>query len=1185
MPSQRHLAGLAVAPRNGEVNAAIAPVGTRIEVVGRAERVAIDESCQVTSEALPTEIRLTRRRGDALPVDATDALRAAGRREQQADVAASRAWISPPQPPGAFKASVGDWAVTLASRHLDSGWWKPLIHYVGVDDRPCADRWRSIGPAVDPATCFQSGTCDTGRVMDIAFDPDSPARGYAATRGGGVWLTLDAGGTWYAQTDHADLPGGLAVGRVAVAAAAPGESAGRVYAGTGDPHDDWWGWRSADGIRLSTDGGATWRRPACGGPSEPPAGIVTRIRIDPVDAAIVYVATTSGVHVSIDRGECWRNVTANLLTLGAAPIHDLVIAQDGSGPALYAAVPPHSGRICGAVAVMHNPTVAGATWTTSAAASDNARCPALPGTVGRMALAASRATTGDSVFAVVVTHATPFEHVSVFQRRIDPVAGASWSRRTDPTVDGCVPGNQRCQGQCLGTAIGLSVDPVAPCDLLVSTQFAVMQSDDCGVNWQGWDTRDPLNPLHDDNHMVVHHPTSGVAYLGGDGGLAAINMAIQPAPVDGCKAAQPALDCTVPLNCWTLRNGGFVTDQFYNIAVSDAADFVAGTAGGLQDNATRIRRSAASASDWIQVSGGDGGASALDAYDSDVAYVKAYPWGPGWAERLHDVRGLGNSGVNASHSVGTVSALWADPFRDALLARLEDGQLYYAEDARSVAPGQDGGWRCLDPTPGNLRDAVDAVEFVRKGEYLVSTNEWLGTGAAARDVGTIHLVRLGSGNAPGPCTASSNADATVALDPSLGLGRVNDIAIDPHTVPGSVRFYAALLPPAGQERFRIVRIGPTPADDWVVSPIAPATPLLAQTSNFWANETVWKHLAAHPVRDHTLYVGTDNGLIVGERTGLDDTTWTWRQSPGVAQTLVSDLAVRRGDARGIVRASTYGRGVWEHQGRQCRPFPDREIEPPVHVPVPPPIDPFVRHDAVMIPVSYSYEGRDGDEAILRVLPTRAGTPAPGFLAEQVRVREGSHPAIAAIVYADASGPPAADTDGLAVMLTSERGDLLAFRHVPARIGWRRADMRSLRVAVEVEREGGPRRLPVRGRLIQRGERARTFEAPDILVARHGDEIRIAMPDTIQAPEGRARFGGWQHVTLNDGEGSARVLASDLRRPEVRLRVEADIALVAHYVLERDEEDEPRERRRLLPGAAPPSTHTGAGGDRAPGRRS
>src|SRR5262245_33270604 len=84
------------------------------------------------------------------------------------------------------------------------------------DDGPFKNlKYRSIGPAIG------------GRVCRVAGVPGDPLVYYAATAGGGVWKSADAGLTWKPLTD--DLPDS-SIGSIAVAPSDPNV----VYAGGGE---------------------------------------------------------------------------------------------------------------------------------------------------------------------------------------------------------------------------------------------------------------------------------------------------------------------------------------------------------------------------------------------------------------------------------------------------------------------------------------------------------------------------------------------------------------------------------------------------------------------------------------------------------------------------------------------------------------------------------------------------------------------------------------------------------------------------------------------------------------------------------------------------------------------------------------------------------------------------------------
>ena len=98
---------------------------------------------------------------------------------------------------------------------------------------------RAIGPALM-----------SGRIADIALDPDDPSIWYVAVGSGGVWKTANAGTTW---TPVFDGQGAYSIGCVTVDPRDPnvvwvgtGENVGGRHVGFGD------------GVYRSLDGGTSW---------------------------------------------------------------------------------------------------------------------------------------------------------------------------------------------------------------------------------------------------------------------------------------------------------------------------------------------------------------------------------------------------------------------------------------------------------------------------------------------------------------------------------------------------------------------------------------------------------------------------------------------------------------------------------------------------------------------------------------------------------------------------------------------------------------------------------------------------------------------------------------------------------------------------------------------------------------
>ncbi len=230
-----------------------------------------------------------------------------------------------------------------------------------VDDGPMSAatftglEMRNIGPA------FMSG-----RIADIALDPSNPSTWYVAVGSGGVWKTANAGTTW---TPIFDDQSSYSIGDVTVDPSNPsiiwvgtGENVGGRHVGYGDgvyrsrdggqtwenlgligseriskilihPDDSNTVWVAAQGplwspggdrgLFKTTDGGENWTNVLS-------AGVwtgVTDFVLDPRDPDRIYAATwqrhrtvaayvgggpETGLHVSEDGGETWREVTQGL---------------------------------------------------------------------------------------------------------------------------------------------------------------------------------------------------------------------------------------------------------------------------------------------------------------------------------------------------------------------------------------------------------------------------------------------------------------------------------------------------------------------------------------------------------------------------------------------------------------------------------------------------------------------------------------------------------------------------------------------------------------------------------------------------------------------------------------------------------------------------------------------------------
>ena len=181
-----------------------------------------------------------------------------------------------------------------------------------------AFEFRNIGPA------FLSG-----RIADIAIDPNNENRWFVAVGSGGVWKTDNAGTTWQPLFDE---EGSYSTGCVTID---PSNSQ-VIWVGTGENV----GGRHVaygDGVYKSEDGGSSWKNMGLKTSEH-----ISKIVVHPTDPNTVWVAAQGplwskggerGIYKTSDGGNSWKQVLGDNEWTGAT---ELVI--DPRNPkVLYAA--------------------------------------------------------------------------------------------------------------------------------------------------------------------------------------------------------------------------------------------------------------------------------------------------------------------------------------------------------------------------------------------------------------------------------------------------------------------------------------------------------------------------------------------------------------------------------------------------------------------------------------------------------------------------------------------------------------------------------------------------------------------------------------------------------------------------------------------------------------------------------
>ena len=161
---------------------------------------------------------------------------------------------------------------------------------------------------------------------------------------------------------------------------------------------------------------------------------------------------------------------------------------------------------------------------------------------------------------------------------------------------------------------------------------------------------------HPDQHSLVFlsAPNSSVLYSGSDGGISRTD------------------DVTQASVAWTTLNTGYITSQFYSLAIDPGTAFNNIIIGGLQDNGNYYTNSADGTVPWVELPlGGDGGYTAIA--DGHSEYYFETQKGDIWKFRLDE---NGKTTKNAFIKPNyTTSYLFATPF---VLDPVNNQMMYFA---------------------------------------------------------------------------------------------------------------------------------------------------------------------------------------------------------------------------------------------------------------------------------------------------------------------------------------------------------------------------------------------------------------------------------------------------------------------------------------------------------------------------
>ncbi|MBM2814726.1 MAG: hypothetical protein HW421_1488 [Ignavibacteria bacterium] len=496
---------------------------------------------------------------------------------------------------------------------------------------------RSIGPATA-----------SGRVVDIAVNPNDKAQFYVGVACGGVWKTNNSGISFSPVFDSQKS---FSIGCISI----DPENTNVVWVGTGENNSQ----RSVsygDGIYKSLDAGKSWKNMGLAESKH-----IGRIAINPKNTDIVYAAAMGllwgphkerGLFKTTDGGKTWNNV---LFVSENTGVVDVVL--DPRNPeVIYAASYQRRRHVWtlingGPESGIFKSYDGGKSWDTLKSGLPS-------GYVGRIGLALSPANP-NFIYAIIEAS----ESNGGFFRSTD--RGASWEKRNEYVSGGpqyyheiiCDPKN---------TEIVYSMDTYSKV------------SDDGGKTFRNLGNKE----RHVDDHALWIDPCNTTHLLiGCDGGV------------------YESYDRGAT---WRFFENLPIT-QFYRVTVDNSEPFYY-VYGGTQDNNTLGGPSRTTNScgilnqDWYYTVGGDGFETVIDPVDPNIVYSQPQY---GWLVR-YDKRSGEQTGIQPQPDKGEMLRWnWDSP---VIISPFSHTRLYFAANKLFRSDDRGDSWKAIS---GDLTRQID----------------------------------------------------------------------------------------------------------------------------------------------------------------------------------------------------------------------------------------------------------------------------------------------------------------------------------------------------------------------------------------------------------------------------------------------------------------------------------------------
>jgi hypothetical protein len=709
---------------------------------------------------------------------------------------------------------------------------------VNKSPRLLSEQWKQRGP-------INRG----GRTRALAIDISNESRILAGGVTNGMWLSTDAGASWKRTTVLGAHP--------SVSAVAQDTRAGKtnVWYYTSGEHSSSAGGGSAsyngDGVFKSIDGGLTWSvlpSTANGSPqTKYPFSHTWNIAIDPssADKDIVYVAAASSIQRSTDGGTTWTAV----LQVSDAEYTDVAVTSTG---VVYATINGTNGGIFR--------STNGTDWNKIAPAG-------FPTELKRITIGVAPSNQNIVYFFGETPNAgkkttEKGEWHSLYKYTYKSGDGSgdggTWADNSTnvPLIGGKV-GDYSSQNSY---DIFISVSPADPNLVFIGGTNLYRSTDgfssSTSTSWvAGYSKANDISIYenhHPDLHANLFLPSNPkVMYSGHDGGISRTD------------------DCTADEIKWVDVSRGYITSQFYAIAIDKKTSGSQVIVGGLQDNGTYATNSGDVNVPWTSVYSGDGGFA--EYVDTAMVFVSS--------QNGDVVRNSANAGEIAPPA-GATGMLFINPFT---LDATDNKIMFY--------PAGTSMWRTLDAT---------SVSKNSGWEKLTATETDATITAVATSTKPEHILFYGTGN--GKVFKAENSNATLNVKEITGSnfpkdGYVSCVTADPTNADNIYVVFS---------NYEVLSLFATTDGGTTWKAISGN---LEQNPDGSGNGPSCRWITVLPYNGKTmLFVGTSTGLYSTSTVDGMSTVWAQEGANTIGNIVITMVLSRPAD--GMIVAATHAGGVF-----------------------------------------------------------------------------------------------------------------------------------------------------------------------------------------------------------------------------------------------------------------------------------